>query len=56
MQSTEEQRRPKYTKPEVKDLGDLRELTATNVNQPFTDVPLGQPVQTSNSPGTTTAQ
>jgi hypothetical protein len=45
--TNEPQKRPKYTKPEVTDLGDLRELTATNSNQPFTDVPLGQPVQTS---------
>jgi hypothetical protein len=52
MKSTEKQERPKYTKPEVTDLGDLRELTATNQSQPFTDVPLGQPVQTSVGGGT----
>lgn len=51
MEFTEEpQKRPKYTKPEIKDLGDLRELTAQLANQLFTDVPIGSPVQTSNTP------
>jgi hypothetical protein len=37
---------PEYKKPDIKDYGDLRELTATQQNRPFTDVPLGQPVAT----------
>ena len=33
-----------YEKPEVKDYGDLRELTATQAKGTKTDVPLGTPV------------
>ena len=33
-----------YEKPEVKDYGDLRELTATQQKGTKTDVPLGTPV------------
>ena len=33
-----------YTKPEVKDYGDLRELTAANTTGTKTDVPKGTPV------------
>jgi hypothetical protein len=33
-----------YEKPEVKDYGDLRELTATQTKGTKTDVPLGTPV------------
>jgi hypothetical protein len=33
-----------YEKPEVKDYGDLRELTATQVTGSQTDVPKGTPV------------
>jgi hypothetical protein len=32
-----------YTKPEVRDYGDLGELTAFLSTGPLTDVPLGQP-------------
>ena len=39
-----EQGSVEYTKPEVKDYGDLRELTATQVNGTKTDVPKGTPV------------
>jgi hypothetical protein len=39
-----EGRTVEYTKPEVKDYGDLRELTATQVNGTKTDVPKGTPV------------
>jgi hypothetical protein len=35
---------PEYTKPEVKDYGDLRELTARNATGNQTDVPKGTPV------------
>jgi hypothetical protein len=33
-----------YEKPDVKDYGDLRELTATQQKGTQTDVPLGTPV------------
>lgn len=33
-----------YEKPEVKDYGDLRELTETNPDGTHTDVPIGTPV------------
>jgi hypothetical protein len=33
-----------YVKPEVKDYGDLRELTATSTTGTKTDVPKGTPV------------
>jgi hypothetical protein len=33
-----------YEKPEIKDYGDLRELTATQRKGTKTDVPLGTPV------------
>ena len=33
-----------YEKPEVKDYGDLRELTATHITGSATDVPKGTPV------------
>jgi hypothetical protein len=50
MESTKEpQKRPKYTKPEVTDLGDLRELTATNNLQLVTDVPSGGPLNVAGS-------
>jgi hypothetical protein len=32
-----------YVKPEVKDYGDLRELTASTVSSGATDVPKGTP-------------
>ncbi|MEX0815876.1 MAG: lasso RiPP family leader peptide-containing protein [Gaiellales bacterium] len=35
---------PAYEKPEVKDYGDLRELTATQATGTQTDVPKGTPV------------
>ena len=34
---------PEYTRPEVKDYGTLRELTAASVNGSHTDVPIGTP-------------
>ena len=33
-----------YTKPEIKDYGDLKELTAASSGGNHTDVPLGTPV------------
>ncbi len=35
---------PAYEKPQVKDYGDLRELTASNPSGTQTDVPIGTPV------------
>ena len=35
---------PVYEKPEVKDYGDLRELTQTSPTGTHTDVPIGMPV------------
>jgi hypothetical protein len=34
---------PEYAKPQVRDYGDLRELTATSTNKGVTDVPIGTP-------------
>jgi hypothetical protein len=39
-----EQGSVEYTKPEVKDYGDLRALTATSTSGTKTDVPKGTPV------------
>jgi len=50
MKTSAKKERPTYKKPEVTDLGDLRELTATHQNLPYTDVPQGAPVQTSATP------
>lgn len=42
----DESQKPKpseYTKPEIKDYGDLRELTAASASGSHTDVPKGFP-------------
>lgn len=41
---------PKWVEPDIRDYGDLRELTATSTNQAVTDVPIGFPVQTTTPP------
>lgn len=49
----DEPKKPKqreWIEPEVKDYGDLRELTASSTNQAVTDVPIGFPVQTTTPP------
>lgn len=38
-----EQKEPKYEKPEIKDYGDLRELTQIQATGTHTDVPKGFP-------------
>ena len=35
--------KPEYTKPEIRDYGELRELTAANASGAHTDVPKGSP-------------
>jgi len=40
--STEETK-IEYTKPQVRDYGELRELTASQITGTITDVPLGAP-------------
>ena len=40
----------RWTEPEIKDFGDLRELTATFQGGDLTDVPVGFPVATT-APG-----
>ena len=35
--------KPEYTKPEIRDYGELRELTAANAHGGHTDVPKGSP-------------
>ena len=32
-----------YTKPEIRDLGELKELTSVTTNKGITDVPIGTP-------------
>jgi hypothetical protein len=34
---------PEYKKPEIRDYGELRELTAANASGTITDVPKGSP-------------
>jgi hypothetical protein len=40
---TREDAKPEYSKPEIQDYGDLRELTANVTTSGFTDVPPGTP-------------
>ncbi len=35
--------KPEYTKPEVRDYGQLQQLTAANLHGTITDVPKGSP-------------
>jgi hypothetical protein len=39
----EDKKQLEYAKPEIRDLGELKELTAVTTNKGLTDVPKGTP-------------